>query len=197
MIGSRYVLTSGSCIYNHESGGWFDDYSYTSDAVGPIKTTNWADVVVMNRWIDHKDPNYNFGLIALEEVVWNAKANFPVENAELYAGLDAVGVNWYISGGRPWSDNRYECKIPSVKNLREGIWKAEGPEIGAAPIAVESDDGRNVIGICNAISPNNGKSEILPINQNIKNIINELIGLFEQEKINEAPEESTHNTKEK
>lgn len=61
LISSRAVLTAAHCVYNHDSGGWLEDYEFYPALNGgdaPFGKTSWQDVYILNGYIQNYQGSY-------------------------------------------------------------------------------------------------------------------------------------------
>lgn len=62
-IGQRAVLTAAHCLYDHEAGGWLEDYEFYPEANGdqaPFGKYSWTNAHILEGFITTYRGDYSF-----------------------------------------------------------------------------------------------------------------------------------------
>lgn len=120
--GPRTVVTAGHCVYDKsQMGGWADQILVTPGRDGtdtPFGTTTARRFASVDRWVDDRDPDFDIGVIHLDEPLGDETGWFSVAamtNDELNNAL--VNVSGYPArpgGGQQqwWAKNRIRALTP-------------------------------------------------------------------------------------
>src|SRR6185436_18315263 len=98
MIGNKYTLTAGHCVFSHDEGGWARSIEVIPGLDGTYKPYGSAFAVRLRSyqgWTQSQDSNYDFGLITLNNTIGNSTGWFGYAS---YGTVDGLTGNL---GGYP------------------------------------------------------------------------------------------------
>lgn len=98
MVGAKYTLTAGHCVFSHDEGGWARSIEVIPGLDGTYKPYGSAFATYMRSyvgWTQNQDSNHDFALITLDRTIGNSTGWFGYAS---YGTVDGLTANL---GGYP------------------------------------------------------------------------------------------------
>jgi V8-like Glu-specific endopeptidase len=141
LIGDKYVLTAGHCVFFPDFGGWATSIKVFPGRDGDSKpwSANSVRLRSVTGWTVNQDSDYDYGLITLDgSVGWETGwfAIWPASDSDLsatanlsgYPGDKPAGTQWYAAGSvTGYNSNHVDHNIDIIKgDSGAGVYRFYG-----------------------------------------------------------------------